>query len=65
MSKDGQKMTPALERLEAEILQGKTSQEEKIKALYFWVSKNIRYVETTMSGEKAGFKPAYMAGHNL
>lgn len=40
-----------------EIVQGKTSTDEKIRALYYWVAQNIRYVETSMTGEKAGFKP--------
>ncbi|MGA2079011.1 MAG: DUF3857 and transglutaminase domain-containing protein [Holophaga sp.] len=58
LSREGQKMTPALTRLVAEITAGKTSQEDQIQALYFWVSRNIRYVETAFTGEKAGFKPA-------
>jgi transglutaminase-like putative cysteine protease len=57
LSSDGQKMTPALDKLVAEVTVGKTSQEDKIQALYFWASRNIRYVETAFTGEKAGFKP--------
>jgi transglutaminase-like putative cysteine protease len=58
LSKEGQAMTPALERLVAEVTAGKAGREEKIQALYFWVARNIRYVETAFTGEKAGFKPA-------
>ena len=54
---DGQKMTPELTRLVAQVTAGKATQEEKIQALYFWASRNIRYVETAFTGEKAGFKP--------
>ena len=57
LCKAGQKVTPDIEKLIADVTAGKTTQEDKIRALYFWVSQNIRYVETTMSGEKAGFKP--------
>ena len=58
LSKEGRTMTPALERLLAEVTAGKTTREERIQALYFWVARNIRYVETAFTGEKAGFKPA-------
>jgi hypothetical protein len=58
LSRDGQKMTPDLERLVAEVTAGQDSREDKVRALYFWVSRNIRYVETTFTGEKAGFRPA-------
>ena len=58
LTRDGQKMTKPLERLVAQVTAGKTSQEAKIEALLFWVSRNIRYVETSFTGDKAGFKPA-------
>jgi hypothetical protein len=58
LSRDGQAMTPALERLLAEVTAGKRTREDRIQALYFWVARNIRYVETAFTGEKAGFKPA-------
>jgi transglutaminase-like putative cysteine protease len=58
LCQDGQTMTPALERLVAEVTAGKTTQEDRIHALYVWVARNIRYVETSFTGEKAGFKPA-------
>ena len=57
LSADGQKMTPDLEKLVADVTAGKTTQEDKIQALYFWSTRNIRYVETAFTGEKAGFKP--------
>lgn len=58
LSREGQAMTPPLQRLVAEVTAGKTSREDRIQALYFWVARNIRYVETAFTGEKAGFKPA-------
>jgi hypothetical protein len=58
LAQDGQKMTPELERLVAQVTQGKADREERIRALYFWVARNIRYVETAFTGEKAGFQPA-------
>jgi hypothetical protein len=58
LCKDGQKMTPELEKLVHDVIAGKHDQEDQIRALYYWVAKNIRYVETSYSGEKAGFKPA-------
>jgi len=57
LSLEGQKITPEIEELIADIIEGKKTQEEKIRALFYWSAQNIRYVETTMSGEKAGFKP--------
>jgi len=57
LSSDGQKMTPELTRLVADVTAGKTTQEAKIQALYFWSARNIRYVETAFTGEKAGFRP--------
>lgn len=57
LSAEGQKMTPELTRLVAGITAGKATQEDKIQALYFWSTRNIRYVETAYTGEKAGFKP--------
>ena len=57
LASDGQKMTPELTRLVADVTAGKTTQEAKIQALYFWSARNIRYVETAFTGEKAGFKP--------
>ena len=58
LAQDGQKMTPELVKLVADITKGKTTQEDRIQALYFWSSRYIRYVETAFTGEKAGFKPA-------
>ena len=58
---DGQKMTPALTALVAQITAGQSDPEARIQALYFWVARNIRYVETAFTGEKAGFQPASAA----
>ena len=61
LARDGQKMTPDLDRLVASVTAGKPDQEAKIRALFFWVCRNIRYVETAFTGDKAGFKPASAA----
>ncbi|RKY71056.1 MAG: hypothetical protein DRQ24_08190 [Candidatus Latescibacterota bacterium] len=34
-----------------------SSQEEKIRTLYYFVAQNIRYVETTLTGKKGGYEP--------
>ncbi len=34
------------------------NKEEKIRACFNWVVENIRYVETTLTGPKAGLRPA-------
>jgi len=41
----------------AELTQGKTTEEEKIAAIFYFVSNDIRYVETSLTGRKAGYKP--------
>ena len=61
LTRDGQKMTPGLTRLVAQITAGKPDPEARIQALLFWVCRNIRYVETSFTGDKAGFKPVSAA----
>jgi hypothetical protein len=58
LTRDGQKMTPELTALVAQVTAGKATQEDRIQALLFWTCRNIRYVETAFTGDKAGFKPA-------
>ncbi|MFH1011157.1 MAG: DUF3857 and transglutaminase domain-containing protein, partial [bacterium] len=41
----------------AQLTQGKATAEEKIAAVFYFVSNDIRYVETSLSGRKAGYKP--------
>jgi hypothetical protein len=41
----------------AELTKGKTIEEEKIAAIFYFVSNDIRYVETSLTGRKAGYKP--------
>ncbi len=41
----------------AELTQGKATEEEKIAAIFYFVSNDIRYVETSLTGRKAGYKP--------
>jgi hypothetical protein len=41
----------------AELTQGKTTEEDKIAAIFYFVSNDIRYVETSLTGRKAGYKP--------
>lgn len=47
--------TPALHEQVQKIIAGKTTQEDKAKALFYWVEQNIRYVAVEL-GESA-FKP--------
>lgn len=39
------------------VLVGKETREDSIRALYYYVSKNVRYVATKMSGKKGGYEP--------
>jgi len=41
-----------------DVVNEKMSREEKIRACFNWVVENIRYVETTLTGPKAGLNPA-------
>jgi len=41
----------------AELTRGLSTDEEKIAAIFYFVSNDIRYVETKLSGRKAGYKP--------
>ncbi len=41
----------------AELTQNLTTDEKKIAAIFYFVSNDIRYVETKLSGRKAGYKP--------
>jgi hypothetical protein len=58
LCRDGQALTPALAGLVAEVTAGRRTQEDRIRALFLWTTRHIRYVETTYTGAKAGFKPA-------
>ncbi len=40
-----------------ELTKDKKSTEEKLRAIFYYVSNNIRYVETALTGRKAGYKP--------
>jgi hypothetical protein len=40
-----------------ELTAGKNSVSEKLDAIFYFVSNDIRYVETALSGRKAGYKP--------
>ena len=40
-----------------ELTDNLTTDEEKIAAIFYFVSNDIRYVETKLSGRKAGYKP--------
>lgn len=39
------------------VLVGRETREDSIRALYYYVSQNIRYVGTKMSGKKGGYEP--------
>jgi transglutaminase-like putative cysteine protease len=40
-----------------ELTAGKNSVQEKLDAIFYFVSNDIRYVETALTGRKAGYKP--------
>ena len=40
-----------------ELTRGLSTEEEKIAAIFYFVSNDIRYVETSLTGRKAGYKP--------
>jgi len=40
-----------------DLIKGKKNTEEKLQAVFYFVSNDIRYVETSLSGRKAGYKP--------
>ncbi len=42
------RVTPEIRRLAQELTANALTEEEKIKALYLWVSKNVRYISTTV-----------------
>ncbi len=47
----------AIKQKVKELTENLSSQEEKIRALYYFVAQNIRYVETTLTGKKGGYEP--------
>jgi hypothetical protein len=47
----------ALDAKITELIKGKTDQDAKIRALYYFVATQIRYVETELSGKKGGYQP--------
>jgi transglutaminase-like putative cysteine protease len=44
--------------LVSDLIEEDMSREEKIRACFNWVVENIRYVETELTGPKAGLRPA-------
>jgi hypothetical protein len=40
-----------------QLTSGKQTSDEKLRAIFNYVSNNIRYVETALTGKKAGYKP--------
>ncbi|MBS3741234.1 MAG: DUF3857 domain-containing protein [Candidatus Cloacimonetes bacterium] len=49
--------TPEIDALVDSLLKNEKTRMDSIKSLYYWVSKNIRYVGTKMSGKKGGYEP--------
>jgi hypothetical protein len=58
LAKDSSQGAPALEELARSVTAGLQTREARVRALHFWVAAQIRYVETTCAGDKAGFSPA-------
>jgi len=49
--------TPEMKAKVAELIAGKTNDMEKIHALFFYVSKSIRYMGSTLEKDRPGFEP--------
>jgi hypothetical protein len=43
------RITPAIRQMAQSLTKDAVSEEDKAKALYYWVSKNIRYISTTVN----------------
>lgn len=56
LTKDVVGNTSELKTLADKLVAGKTSDEEKVKAIYYWVQDNIRYI--AFEDGLAGFRPA-------
>lgn len=50
-------VSPALKERVASLIAGKTGDMEKIKALFYYVSRNIRYMGITPEKDRPGFEP--------
>ncbi len=57
LTKDKFALNDTITTLMDSLLKDKTSRIDTIKALFYYVSSNIRYVATTMNGKKAGYEP--------
>ncbi len=57
LCQDKIKTTPEMDTLVDSLLVDKKTRIDSIKSLYYWVSQNIRYVGTKMSGKKGGYEP--------
>jgi transglutaminase-like putative cysteine protease len=41
----------------AQVIEGIQNRDDQMRALYYYVAQNIRYVETALTGAEAGYKP--------
>jgi len=57
LCEDKIKTTPEMNTLVDSLLTDKKTRLDSIKSLYYWVSKNVRYVGTKMTGKKGGYEP--------
>lgn len=51
------KDTPAMREMVAKLVEGKKTREEKIAAIFRWVSQEVRYLGITMESEAPGYEP--------
>lgn len=58
LSKPTFEIDSAIKDTIAKLIKDKKTEDERIKALYYFVAKRIRYVETTLTGRKGGMRPA-------
>ena len=58
LSKPTFEIDSVIEDTIAKLIKNKKTEDEKIRALYYFVAKKIRYVETTLTGRKGGMRPA-------
>lgn len=57
LCEDKIKTNPEMNALVDSLLLQEKTRMDSIKSLYYWVSQNVRYVGTKMSGKKGGYEP--------
>jgi transglutaminase-like putative cysteine protease len=52
-----QKVTPAMSKTVKGLTRGRATRDEKIRSIFFWVSRNVRYLGITAETEAPGYEP--------